>query len=109
VSGETHREPQRIAETCAVAATYGGELDCVAFAAMDLTNNFTDGTQAAELCALSRTAAIRGACFHAIGSILGRLSATSARRAADCRAVGPTPADAASCIAGARTGVPGRP
>ena len=100
VSGQTHRDAEQISQTCAIARPYGGEKDCVMFAAMDMTANFTGGAQAAGLCATTARK-LRGACFRAIGTIMGRFRTTVAARKADCRAISREPGDVAHCIGGA--------
>lgn len=103
VSGQTHRDPAEIARICAVARPYGGERECVMFAAMDMTANFTSGTQAATLCA-ETVERLRGACFRAVGTIMGRFRTTARARAADCRAIAAAARDALACIRGASSG-----
>lgn len=100
VAGQTHRNAEEISQICAVARPYGGEKDCVMFAAMDMTANFTSGKQAAVLCTATSTG-LRGACFRAIGTIMGRFKTTVAERKADCRSIASVPRDAALCIRGA--------
>ena len=100
VSGQTQRDPEQITALCAIARQYGGEQDCVTFAAMDITANFTDGKPAAALCDLTQ-GGLRDACYRAIGTIEGRFTSTDAARAADCRKVSTVAGDVAACTAGA--------
>jgi hypothetical protein len=106
VSGQSHRDPEEITEICAVARPHGGEQDCVMFAAMDIVGNFTGGAEAAVLCGLARDA-LRAPCFHAIGTMLGRRSTTSAGRERDCRGIAPAEADFVACVRGSTAGLPG--
>lgn len=100
VSGQTQRNPDEIQSLCAIARPYGGERDCITFAAMDITANFTDGKPAAALCNTTE-GALRDACYRAVGTIEGRFKSSDAARAADCRRVSPVARDVAACIAGA--------
>ena len=101
----THRDPEGISELCSVARPYGGERACVVFAAMDLTNNFAGGEQASGLCRAT-AARLRGACFEAIGTIMGRFRTTTAERVDDCRAISAEAADVAACVRGSSAGLP---
>ena len=90
---------------CAAARPHGGERDCVRFAAMDMTANFTGGVEAAGLCTtMSREN--RSACFAAVGTIMGRFHATDAERASACAEVAGVDADVEACTRGARGAVP---
>jgi hypothetical protein len=100
VSGQTHRDPAQIVPLCAVARPYGGERDCVMFAAMDMTANFTGGTQAAQLCTTTPPD-LRAPCFHAVGTIMGRFGTSPSEREADCRAISTVAADVDACVRGA--------
>ena len=101
ISGQTHRNPAEIAELCAVARRYGGEAECISYAAMDITANFTSGEPATVLCnALSPT--LRSRCYHSIGAVMGRFKTSPAKRKADCRAVASDAADIAQCLRGSR-------
>lgn len=101
VSSRTERDPDKILELCGVAGRYGGERSCVVAAAMDMTANFTGGAEAAGLCR-SVTAGLRGDCFSAIGTIMGRFRASDAERDADCRGIAFAVGDVARCISAAR-------
>jgi hypothetical protein len=101
VSTQSHREAEGISEACAAARAHGGERDCVRFAAMDMTANFTGGAEAAVLCSATASA-LRAACFHAIGTIMGRFHTTDAARAAACVEIASARADRAACARGAQ-------
>jgi hypothetical protein len=101
ISGQTHRDAEEIAETCEVARPYGGEDECIAYAAMDITANFTSGRPTMALCdALS--ASLRAVCYHSIGMVMGRFKSSPAAREADCGALTTVPADREQCIRGTR-------
>ena len=100
ISGQTRRDPDEIVTLCGVTRPYGAETQCISAAAMDMTSNYTSGTQAAGLCeaAPSQT---RGDCYFGIGGVMGRFSATTAEREADCRALTRVPEHVGLCIEGA--------
>ena len=100
VSTKTHRDAEGISEACAAARPHGGERECVRFAAMDITGNFTGGEEAAVLCS-STAGDLRAACFHAIGTIMGRFHTTDAQRSQACREIVSTRADRVACTRGA--------
>jgi hypothetical protein len=100
VSSQSHREAEAIAEGCAAVRAHGGERDCIRFAAMDMTANFTGGAEAAGLCS-STAPNLRAACFHAVGTIMGRFDTTDAAREARCNEIAAGPADRAACRRGA--------
>jgi hypothetical protein len=104
VSGQSHRDAEDIADGCAAARPHGGERDCIRFAAMDMTANFTGGVEAAGLCTTTR--AHRSACFYATGTIMGRFVATAAARQRRCRAITQTEDDRVACVRGASEGLP---
>jgi hypothetical protein len=99
ISGQTHRDPEAIVELCAVTREYGAEADCISAAAMDMTSNFTRGTEAAALCEAAPADA-RSDCYYGIGGVLGRFTTTAAEREADCRELTGDARYAARCIAG---------
>jgi hypothetical protein len=101
VSSRSERDRDEILELCGVADRYGGQRPCVVAAAMDLTANFTSGVQAAGLCRSVATG-LRGDCFAAIGTIMGRFRATDAEREADCHGIATAAGDVARCIVAAR-------
>ncbi len=105
VSGQSHRDPQEIAEACAAARPFGGERDCIRFAAMDMTANFTGGEEAAVLCS-DLDDGLREPCFGAIGTIMGRFSTTATARRRACAAIAPVAADRAGCVRGTSAGLP---
>ncbi len=43
VAGQTRRDPEEIRELCAVAKPYGGERECIRFAALDMVANDKSG------------------------------------------------------------------
>jgi len=100
VAGQTRRDPEEIRELCAVAKPYGGERECIRFAALDMVANDKSGAQAAVLC--DATAGdLRLACYQAIGSIMARSRTTRAASEADCRSLTTVRADMDACIRGA--------
>jgi hypothetical protein len=101
ISGQTHRDAEEIAETCEVALPYGGEDECIAYAAMDITANFTSGEPTKELCD-AVSSSLRAVCFHSIGMVMGRFESTPAAREADCRTLTTDAADVEQCIRGTR-------
>jgi hypothetical protein len=105
VSSQSHRDAEDIAEGCAAARPHGGERDCVRFAAMDMTANFTGGAEAADLCTTT-SRENRSACFDAVGTIMGRFHTTDAARARACAEVAGADADVEACTRGARGAVP---
>lgn len=101
-SGQTHRNADEILAICASARPYGGERQCVQFAAMDHVENYAAGTQAAAFCDRT-TSALQAPCYRAVGTILGRFKRAAGQRAADCRSLTTVSRNAAACIRGART------
>jgi hypothetical protein len=102
VSGQTHRDPEAVLPTCTVASPYGGERECVRFAAMDFVVNDVSGRSAATLCT-SAAPGLRSPCFGAVGAIMGRFRTTPEARAADCRRIATRASDVAACIRGGRS------
>jgi len=100
VAGQTKRDPEQIRELCAVAKPYGGERECIRFAALDLVANDKTGRKAAALCE-SASGGLRAACYRAIGSIMARSRTTRAESEADCRSLTTAAADLNACIRGA--------
>jgi hypothetical protein len=105
VSTQSHREAEGIAEGCAAARPHGGERECVQFAAMDMTANFTGGAEAAELCT-SATASLRAPCFEAVGTIMARFHTTAEARERACREIAVTGEDLTACRRGGADGMP---
>ena len=103
VSAQNQRDPEEIERLCELARPYGAEQRCIDSAARDITGDDADGARAAVLCA-SISAGLRGRCYEAVGSILGRFRRTAVEREADCRALSPLRTDVVACIRGARTG-----
>jgi len=100
VAGQTHRDPEEIRDICAVARPYGGERECIRFAALDMVANDKTGLQAAGLC--DRTAGdLRSACYEAIGSLMARSRTTHAETVADCNSLTTAPTDVNACLRGA--------
>jgi hypothetical protein len=100
VSGQTQRDPEQISAVCEVTRSYGHEVECVRFAAMDMTLNYQRGDEAAILCNQARTA-LRAPCYHAVGSIMGRFRTRGTERAADCRTLTRVDENVRACIRGA--------
>jgi hypothetical protein len=101
ISGQTHRDAGEIVALCAVTREYGAEADCISAAAMDITSNFTRGSEAAALCEAA-PADTRGDCYHGVGGVMGRFTTTTAEREADCRELTADPNHVARCIAGTK-------
>jgi hypothetical protein len=102
VAGQTHRDPDEIRELCTVARSYGGERECIRFAALDMVENDKTGRQAITLCDAT-AGGLRAACYEAIGSIMARSRTTLAASAADCRSLANVSSDVAACIRGVHT------
>jgi hypothetical protein len=100
VAGQTHRDPDQIVELCAVARPYGGEDECIAFAALDVLGNDSSGRQAVELCSRAEDGRVRLGCLRAVGGLLGRASPTRAAGTARCASLVPVARDRAACVAG---------
>ena len=100
VAGQTRRDPEEIRELCAVAKPYGGERECIRFAALDMVANDKSGKQAAALCDAT-TGDLRSACYQAIGSIMARSRTTRAASEADCRSLTTARIDLDACTRGA--------
>ena len=101
ISGQTHRDPAEIVELCAVTRPYDAEAACTSAAAMDMTSNYTSGTQAAVLCEMVEVA-LRGECYFSIGAVLGRFTNDAAKQAKDCAAVSRASEYVARCVEGTR-------
>ena len=93
------RKPERIVATCAVARPYGGEQECIGYAAMDVAGTYSGGKEAAIVCDLSAVE-LRGGCYEAIGHMLRYLRSTKAARRAECRALTANGRLVSRCIAG---------
>jgi hypothetical protein len=93
------RRPEAIVATCAVARPYGGEQECIRYAAMDIAGTYSGGEEAASLCDMSG-AELRDGCYEAIGRMLRYLRSTDAERRADCRALTSDERHVDRCIAG---------
>lgn len=105
VSSQSHREAEAIAESCAAARPHAGERDCIRFAAMDMTANFTGGAEAAGLCDMT-TPALREPCFHAVGTIMARFHTTTGAREQACRSIAGASGDFEACVRGGIEGLP---
>ncbi|MBA2424606.1 MAG: hypothetical protein H0V58_04510 [Actinobacteria bacterium] len=101
-SGQTHRDAEEILGICASARPYGGERQCVQFAAMDHVENYAAGTQAAAFCDKT-SLELQAPCYQALGTILGRFKRTPEERAVDCRSLTNDRSKATACIRGAST------
>ncbi len=93
------RKPRRILKTCAVTRPYGGEAECIRYAAMDIAGTYSGGEEAAVLCDGSRPG-LRGRCYEAIGLMLRHLRTTKAERRAECGSITSVPRYVAQCIRG---------
>jgi hypothetical protein len=101
ISGQTHRDPAEIVELCAVTRQYGAEAACISAAAMDMTSNYTSGTQAAVLCKTA-SAVFRGDCYFSVGAVMGGFTDDAARQEDDCRRISALSEYVALCTEGAR-------
>jgi hypothetical protein len=104
-SSRSNRDPQEIADLCAIARQFGYERECVQAASYDITTNFAGGSLARELC-LSVAADVRAPCFYGLGYALSRFRATPETRAADCETFAQAPAYVAACIRGGVENLP---
>lgn len=93
------RKPERIVATCAITRPYGGEQECIRYAAMDVAGTYSGGKEAAVVCDMS-AAELRGGCYQAIGHMLRYLRSTKAARRAECRALTADGRLVSRCIAG---------
>jgi hypothetical protein len=93
------RKPAPILDACAIAEPYGGERECLRYAAMDITGTFSSGKKAAELCN-GAASELRGDCYEAIGLMLGRLKSTGVAQRAECREIAANSRDETHCITG---------
>ena len=104
------RKPEAIVATCAIARPYGGEEECIRYAAMDVAGTYSGGKEASVLCDVS-AAELRGACYEAIGHMLRYLRSAKAARRAECRALTADERLVSRCIAGTikTAPIPGQP
>ena len=93
------RKPEAIVATCSVARPYGGEQECLRYAAMDIAGTYSGGKEAAALCEMSAVD-LRGDCYEAIGQMLRYLRSTNAERRTECRALTSDERHVSRCIAG---------
>src|SRR5262249_20150304 len=102
------RNPRKTANTCAIAAPYGGEAACIRYAAEDIAGTYSNGKQASALCQIA-SQAVRGSCYDAIGSLLRCLKTTPAARRAACDSITGARAYIADCMHGmtTRLSIPG--
>lgn len=102
------RKPKSILPTCAVARPYGGEQECIRYAAMDIAGTYSGGAEAAVLCNRSPTE-VRGSCYESIGLMLRYLRDTKVERRRECRAIAGDMRNVARCIAGTKrtSAIPG--
>ena len=101
VAGQTHRDPEEIREVCAVARPYGGERECIRFAALDMVQNDRTGKLAAGLCD-GTAGELRLACYEAVGSLMARSRTRLSDSVADCRSLTTVPVAVAACTRGAK-------
>ncbi len=101
VAGQTHRDPEEIREVCAIARPYGGERECIRFAALDMVQNDRSGKQAAGLCD-GTVGDLRLACYEAVGSLMARSRTRLSDSVADCRSLTSVPVAVAACTRGAK-------
>ncbi len=99
VAGQSRRDRDNILELCSVARPYGGEDECIRFAAFDLVANDASGTEAAALC-IRAGGDLDEACFRAVGSIMARATATLARAVAKCGSLTFVERELAACVSG---------
>ncbi len=92
-------------ELCEIAREYGGEGDCVAAAAYDITANFTSAEKARALCDAVHSG-VRGRCYYGLGIVMARFRMTDEARVADCKALAREPALVAECLRGGRENLP---
>jgi hypothetical protein len=102
------RKPTKIVETCAFARPYGGERECIRYAAMDIAGTYSGGREASMLCRKT-SPDIRGGCYEAIGRMLRHLRNTKAARRAECLSIAANLRYAAQCVAGStkQSAIPG--
>jgi hypothetical protein len=86
VSNRTGRDPQQIADRCALLRPLGHEADCVQAASYDITTNFASGARGRVLCDVVNTE-VRAPCFYGVGVALSRYRVTPQARVADCKAL----------------------
>ena len=102
------RKPSNIIRTCAFARPYGGERECIRYAAMDIAGTYSGGTQASRLCTRA-SADLRGSCYEAIGRMLRHLRNTPTARRNECRSIAARTTYVAQCEAGStkQASIPG--
>jgi hypothetical protein len=86
ISNRSGRDPQAIADDCAVARPFGHEADCVQSASYDATTNFANGERARAICEVVNRE-VRAPCYYGVGVALSRFRATPEARVADCKAL----------------------
>ena len=104
-SSRSGRDAAKIAALCEIAREYGGEGNCVAAAAYDITANFTSPEKAQALCDAVHSG-VRGRCYYGIGIVMARFRVTDEARVADCRAIARERAHVAECLRGGRENLP---
>jgi hypothetical protein len=102
------RKPTNIIRTCAYARPYGGERECIRYAAMDIAGTYSGGREASKLCTQTLTN-LRGTCYEAIGRMLRHLENTPTARQSGCRSITTSRTYVADCIAGStnQSSIPG--
>jgi hypothetical protein len=93
------RKPRAVIQTCGFARPYGGERECIRYAAMDIAGTYSGGKQASGLCRQT-SFGLRGSCYEAIGRMLRHLRNTESARVTACRSITPIGRYVAQCIAG---------
>jgi hypothetical protein len=107
-SVQAFRKPPAVIQTCAFARPYGGERECIRYAAMDIAGTYSGGEQASGLCN-EASSGLRGTCYEAIGQMLRYLRNTEAARSTACRSITADLQYVAQCIAGSslQASIPG--
>ena len=105
VSNRSNRNPEQIAERCALARPFGHQGVCVQSASYDITTNFASGTQSRELCGVVDVE-VRPQCFYGLGYALSRFRMSPAARSADCKALTRVAGYVAACVRGGIENLP---
>lgn len=98
-SSRSGRDPEKVLELCSIVRGLGGEDDCLAAAALDMTANFANGEAAARFC-VATPDWLQRSCFVGLGRGLGAFARTEAARERNCRTVAPSPVLATACAHG---------
>ena len=109
VAGQTHRDPEEIREVCAVARPYGGERECIRFAALDMVRTTRPGSRRRASATGTAGDAALGRAYEAVGSLMARLADDAvATSVADCRSLTTRRADDVACVHARSEGAAGR-